>query len=66
MSLNLFLPSRLFVSEADAFLSNYLRAHPETIGRQKEGLQLWWERQGSEVRDQKSENIRALEYFLFK
>jgi hypothetical protein len=40
MSLNLFLPSHLFVSEADAFLRDYLRVHPETIDRQKEGLQL--------------------------
>ncbi|MCL2297275.1 MAG: DUF3460 family protein [Proteobacteria bacterium] len=55
MSLNLLLPSHLFVSEADALLRDYLRAHPETIDRQKEGLQIWWGGQLSEVRDQKSE-----------
>ncbi|MDR2173549.1 MAG: DUF3460 family protein [Burkholderiales bacterium] len=53
MSLNLFLPSHLFVSEADAFLRDYLRVHPETIAQQKESLQLWWDR-GAGIKDQES------------
>ncbi|MDR0250083.1 MAG: DUF3460 family protein [Burkholderiales bacterium] len=55
----LFLPSRHFLSDADAFLRDYLSVHPETIDQQKEGLQLWWEGQESEVRNQGPENVRA-------
>ncbi|MDR0770612.1 MAG: DUF3460 family protein [Burkholderiales bacterium] len=36
------LPSRLFLSDTDAFLRDYRRAHPETLDKQKEGLRLWW------------------------
>ncbi|MCL2871590.1 MAG: DUF3460 family protein [Betaproteobacteria bacterium] len=48
------LPSQNFVSDTDAFLRDYLRAHPETVNRQKEGLRLWWEGQAS-GKDQESE-----------
>ncbi|MCL2310213.1 MAG: DUF3460 family protein [Proteobacteria bacterium] len=63
MLLNVFLPSHLFVSEADTLLRNYLRAHPETSNRQKEGLQLWWDQSPKAVsarrrRDQESEAKR--------
>ena len=52
------LPSQNFVSDTDAFLRDYLRAHPETVNRQKEGLRLWWEGQASAVKDQESECVQ--------
>ncbi len=36
------LPSRLFLSETDAFLRDYRRAHPESVDQQKKGMRLWW------------------------
>ncbi|MDR2711439.1 MAG: DUF3460 family protein [Burkholderiales bacterium] len=54
-----FLPSHHFVSDTDTFLRDYLRANPETINRQKEGLRLWWGNQGVQnvlVRNREAEN----------
>lgn len=51
--LMLMLPSRLFLSETDAFLRDYLNTHPETVDQQKEGMQLWWGR-APDIRGQES------------
>ncbi len=50
------LPSRHYRSEADTFLRDFIKQHPETPRKQEEGMELWWNRDAETVKAEREAN----------
>lgn len=55
------LPSRHYTSDANAFLRDFIKQHPEVSRKQEEGMKLWWDHDADSVKTEREANQKNKE-----